>query len=292
VCSDRRICMEQAEYWSKKVTFANRNVFLSDIRMNTFWKYIILCAAVMSFSFRATAQSKNSSVVEYGVKVEKKYRHDVGAYTQGLFFYNGEFYESTGQWGESSFRKVHLESGRILSVTDFPRNVFIEGSCAIGGYVFILTWTNHKCYMYDPVQMTKLAEFNNPREGWGLTTDGRCLIMSDGSSELFFMNPATFTPIRSVKVKLSGKEVSYLNELEYIDGKIWANVYTTDYILIIDPLTGVVEGRIDCRGLLPANMKTRDTDVLNGIAYNPADGGIYLTGKYWPELYKVSLVKK
>jgi len=260
--------------------------------MNISVKYLICSASVVLFSVWAAAQPKKSAVVEYGVKVEKSYQHDTGAYTQGLFFFNGDFYESTGQWGESSFRKVNLESGRILSISDFPSTVFIEGSCALGGYVYILTWTNHKCYLYDPVQMTRLAEFNNPREGWGLTTDGKCLIMSDGSSELFFMNPATFTPIRSVKVKLSGKEVSYLNELEYIDGKIWANVYTTDYILIIDPATGEVEGRVDCRGLLPANLKTRQTDVLNGIAYNPADGSIYITGKYWPRLYKISLVRK
>lgn len=253
---------------------------------------ITLCCALAVLPEVCPAGETKSSVTEYALKVEAAYVHDRGAYTQGLFFNGKCFYESTGQWGESSFRKVDLFTGRVLSITNYPRDIFIEGSCALGPYLFILTWTNHKCYMYDLEQMTPIAEFYNPREGWGLTTDGINLIMSDGTSNIYFMNPAAFSQVRSVKVTLDGKEVSYLNELEYIDGKIWANVYTSDYILIIDPQTGEVEGRIDCRGLLPQTLRTKTTDVLNGIAYDPSDGAVYLTGKNWPRLYKVSLVKK
>lgn len=255
-------------------------------------KYVSAIVLLLVLSRFAGAQTKPSTVKNYTLKVEKSYIHDRNAYTQGLFFYGDGFYESTGQWGESSFRKVSLPTGDVLSVTSFSNDVFIEGSCVLGGYLFILTWTSHKCYMYELSSMTKVAEFHNPREGWGLTTDGANLIMSDGSSQLFFMNPASFTQLRSVNVTMNGKEVRYLNELEYIDGKVWANVYTEDYIVIINPLTGAVEGKIDCQGLLPQTLRTRKTDVLNGIAYNPVDGGIYLTGKYWPRLYKVSLVER
>lgn len=232
---------------------------------------------------------ERSKCIEYSVIVEKTFNHDVRAYTQGLFFYGGDFYESLGQWGESAFRKVKLETGDVLSEINFPPNVFIEGSCVVGGYLYILTWTNHKCYMYDLATMTKLSEFSYPGEGWGLTTNGRELIMSDGSSRLRFLNPASFSSIRTVDVKMNGADVRYLNELEYINGKIWANVYLQDYLVIINPDTGEVEGKVDCRNLLPKSLRTSRTDVLNGIAYDPKDGGIYLTGKYWPKLYKITL---
>jgi len=258
--------------------------------MKAVFSKLILLSLSVHLTYAAASQTSASSVTSYTLKVEKSYTHDRNAYTQGLFFYGGDFYESTGQWGESSFRRVRLETGDVLSITNFPDDIFIEGSCVIGGYLFILTWKNHKCYMYDLASMTKLTEFRLSGEGWGLTTDGRNLIMSDGSSNLYFINPSSFTPMRSVKVTMNGKDVYMLNELEYINGRIWANVYTEDYIVIINPATGLVEGKIDCSGLLPRTLRTRETDVLNGIAYDSGDGSIYLTGKYWPRLYKVSLV--
>ncbi|MBR5183128.1 MAG: glutaminyl-peptide cyclotransferase, partial [Bacteroidales bacterium] len=137
-----------------------------------------------------------------------------------------------------------------------------------------------------------LGELYNPREGWGLTTNGKDLILSDGSTKIYFLDPQSFR-VRSFKeVTMGGKPVPFINELEWINGEIWANVYTQDYILIIDPATGNVKGRIDCRGLLPASLRKPTTDVLNGIAQNPATGDIYLTGKYWPKMYKVKLVEK
>lgn len=259
--------------------------------MRTVRKYSVIIL-ILSMVVTAYGQVRSNAVTEYKVKVEKSFNHDINAYTQGLFFYGDQFYESTGQWGESSFRKVNLLTGDVLSVTSFPDDVFIEGSCVVGGYLFILTWRNHKCYMYDLASMTKLAEFRIAGEGWGLTTDGKNLIMSDGSSSLRFLNPASFAQVGSVKVTMNGKELPLLNELEYIDGKIWANVYTEDYIVIINPVTGAVEGKIDCSGLLPRTLRTSKTDVLNGIAYDTRNGGIYLTGKYWPALYRISLVEK
>ena len=146
--------------------------------------------------------------------------------------------------------------------------------------------------MYDINTLKFLGELYNPREGWGLTTNGKDLILSDGTTKLFFLDPQTFA-IRSTKeVKFNGRAIPLINELEFINGDIWANVYTQDYILIIDPATGNVKGRIDCKGLLPSSLRKTSTDVLNGIAHNPATGDIYLTGKYWPKMYKVKLVEK
>ena len=139
--------------------------------------------------------------------------------------------------------------------------------------------------------MRKIGGLRNPGEGWGLTTDGKSLIMSDGSDKIYFRDPLTFMEQRSVSVTLNGKKINYLNELEYIDGKIWANVYTTDTILIIDPDSGMVTGVIDCRNLLPYAMRRPNTDVLNGIAFDEKDGSIYLTGKNWPKLFKISLIE-
>ena len=159
-------------------------------------------------------------------------------------------------------------------------------------YLYILTWQEHKCFVYDINTFKFLGELYNPREGWGLTTNGKDLILSDGTPYIYFLDPQTFAVRSFKKVTLGGQPLTFLNELEYINGQIWANVYTQDYIVIIDPATGNVTGRIDCKGLLPKSLRTVTTDVLNGIACNPATGEIFLTGKYWPKMYKVKLVEK
>lgn len=246
----------------------------------------ILLLLMLSAPLASCAQDK---VKEYTYKVEEVFPHDRGGYTQGLFFYEGVLYESTGQYGESTFRKVDLKTGNLLAVHNFPKKYFVEGSCILGGMLYILTWQENVCFMYEAASMTKIAEFYNPREGWGLTTDGQNLIMSDGTSTLYYMNPNSFTEIKRINVTLNKKPLSYLNELEYIDGKIWANVYGSEEIVIIDPGTGAVTGKINCAKLLSPNLISRDTDVLNGIAYNPETGFIYLTGKNWPRIFRVSL---
>ena len=143
--------------------------------------------------------------------------------------------------------------------------------------------------MFNPNNFEKIGSFRYNGEGWGLTTDGKNLIMSDGSNVIRFRDPKTFQVLREIKVKINGRDLEYLNELEYIDGKIWANVYGTDAIVIIDPASGVVTATVDCSGLLPSSLRKPSTDVFNGIAYNPANGGIYVTGKYWPRLYRISI---
>ena len=159
------------------------------------------------------------------------------------------------------------------------------------GNLYILTWESKVAFVYDAETLEYKSSWKYPREGWGLTTDGEFLIASDGTASLYFMD-GNFKPDHKVLVTLNDRPVRLINELEYIDGRIWANVYTYDEILIINPKTGKVTGIIDCRGLLPDKLRTVNTDVLNGIAYNKEDGKIYLTGKNWPKLYEVKLIEK
>ena len=224
----------------------------------------------------------------YNVEVVKEYRHDTGAYTQGLFFHNGELYESTGQYGESTIRKVELETGEVTKKLNFNRKYFAEGSVILGDNLYVLTWTNKVAFIYDAATLEYKQTYSYPREGWGLTTDGKNLIASDGTSRLFFLTP-DLKLLKSITVKLNGRPVRLLNELEWIDGRIWANVYTSNAILIINPSSGEVEAMVNCGGLLPDKLRGPDTDVLNGIAVDE-DGRIYLTGKNWPRLYEVKLV--
>ena len=242
----------------------------------------ILCLMLCTFSCKAGSPKR------YNIEVVKEYNHDTGAYTQGLFFNGGQLYESTGQFGESTMRIVDLQTGRVQRKLDFSRKYFAEGSVILGDKLYILTWTNKVAFVYDAATLEYRQSYSYPREGWGLTTDGTQLIASDGSSRLYFLSPE-FKLQKTVNVVLNGRPVRYLNELEWIDGKIWANVYTTDLIVIIDPKSGEVEATVNCGGLLPDKLRKPDTDVLNGIAVD-ADGRIFLTGKNWPRLYEIKLV--
>lgn len=228
---------------------------------------------------------------EYKIEVVQTYPHDTESYTQGLFFHDGELYESTGVKGKSTFRKVDLATGEALKKLNFDKQYFVEGSVVFGDNLYILTWESKLAFVYDAETLEYKSTWKYPREGWGITTDGKQLIASDGSATLYFMDE-NFALKRRLIVKYEDRPVRWLNELEYINGKIWANVYTTDEIIIINPKDGRVEGLIDCRGLLAKEKRTPMTDVLNGIAYNPADGKIYLTGKNWPELYEIRLIEK
>lgn len=230
-------------------------------------------------------------VRHYDLEVLAEYPHDTGSYTQGLFFNEGQMYESTGLHGKSTFRKVDLESGKALEKLDFDKKYFVEGSVIWEDNLYILTWESRLAFIYDANTLEYKSTWKYPREGWGITTDGKHLIASDGSANLYFMD-GNFAQKKKVLVTIEGRPVRFLNELEYIDGKIWANVYTSDEIVIINPKDGKIEGVIDCRGLLPKQLRTPDTDVLNGIAYDDEDGKIYLTGKNWPKLYEVKLIER
>lgn len=233
----------------------------------------------------------DAKVKEYRLEVVQEYPHDTESYTQGLFFHEGNMYESTGLHGKSTFRKVDILTGEALEKMNFDKKYFVEGSVVMGDNLYILTWESRVAFVYDANTLEYKSSWKYPREGWGITTDGNQLIASDGTANLYFMDE-NFALDRKVIVKYEEAPVRFLNELEYIDGKIWANVYTADEIVIINPKNGRVEGVIDCRGLLPKNLYTSSTDVLNGIAYDPEDGKIYLTGKNWPRLYEVRLIEK
>lgn len=230
----------------------------------------------------------SAQVRQYRVKVQQQYPHDVTSYTQGLFFDEGQLYESTGLYGMSTFRKVDLATGKALRKLDFSDKYFVEGSAILGDSLYILTWTSRVAFIYDKHTLEYIATRSYPRAGWGLTTDGESLIASDGSSRLYFMDKELRVR-KTLNVKLHGKPLKYLNELEYIDGKIWANVYMTENILIIDPDSGNVEGVVDCSGLYGKNERSSRDDVFNGIAFDGRDGSVYVTGKYWKYLYKIEL---
>ncbi len=230
-----------------------------------------------------------AGVNQYKIKVIKEYPHDPAAYTQGLFYMDGRMVETTGQFGQSSLRLTEFESGKVLRRLEFAGKYFGEGSAMLDGKIYVLTWTNRVAFVYDAETLSYEKSYSYPRDGWGMTTDGERLITSDGSSRLYFLDSG-FKFQKSVEVKMNGRPLRNLNELEWIDGKIWANVYLTDMIVVIDPDSGKVEAQIDCSGLLPKSLRTRDTDVLNGIAHDPATGRIWLTGKNWPRLYEVRIV--
>lgn len=242
-------------------------------------------------SFLVLVSCAEAKVKEYGLQVVAEYPHDTGSYTQGLFFHEGNMYESTGVYGKSTFRLVDLKTGEALKRLDFGKKYFVEGSVILNDNLYILTWESRLAFVYDAKTLEYKSTWKYPREGWGITTDGKHLIASDGSANLYFMDES-FAQKRKVLVTVEGRPVRFLNELEYIDGKIWANIYTSDEIVIINPKDGRVEGVIDCRGLLPKSLKTVTTDVLNGIAYDPQTEKIYLTGKNWPKLYEIELVEK
>lgn len=249
----------------------------------------IYCMVVIVLSLFASS-CVNAKVRQYKAQVVAEYPHDRTSYTQGLFFYDGQMYESTGLNGKSTFRKVDIRTGKALFRLNFDRRYFLEGSVEKDGNIYMLTWQNNVAFVYDAKTLKYKKSYSYPREGWGLTTDGKSLIASDGSANLYFLDD-DFRTTRKLTVRLNGRPVNDLNELEYIDGKIWANVYLTDLIVIVNPADGNVEATVDCSGLLPSRLRYDDTDVLNGIAYNPQNGKIYLTGKNWCRLYEIKLAE-
>jgi glutamine cyclotransferase len=222
-------------------------------------------------------------------RVVGKTPHDTAAYTQGLVYAGEVLYESTGLYGQSQVRRVNRASGQVEAATRLGADRFGEGLALLDGRLYQLTWKNMVGYVYDAATLAPLDSFRYQGEGWGLTTDGTALIMSDGTARLRFLDPATFAVLREVTVRDHGSPLSQLNELEYVDGSLYANVYQSDWIVRVDPDSGTVLEWIDLAGLLPEGDRTPTTDVLNGIAWDAAAGHLLVTGKRWPWLFALQL---
>jgi glutamine cyclotransferase len=223
-------------------------------------------------------------------RIVAEYPHDPAAFTQGLVFVDGALYEGTGLRGESTLRRVELETGEVLQSTALDPNHFGEGIAVVGDRVYQLTWKNRTGIVYDRETFEALDTFTYPTEGWGLTTDGARLIHSDGTNRLYFRDPDTFAELSSIDVFHGGQPIGFLNELEFVEGEIWANIWRTDFIARIDPATGQILAWIDLSGLLSeADRQAYNVDVLNGIAYDSATGRIFVTGKWWPKVFEIEL---
>ncbi len=229
---------------------------------------------------------------EYGYRVVDKKPQARDIFVQGLQILDGKLYVSAGGYGKSRVLRYDFGDGALDTERQLDPRLWAEGLTVLGDRVYLLTWRSHNLFILNREDLQILNRMLLPGEGWGLTSDGSALIYTDGSDRLFFLSPAEHRITRAVQVREDGRPVTRLNELEWIDGRVWANVWQTDRIVVIDPQTGTVEATVDLGGLLPFAERRPDTDVLNGIARDPADGGLWVTGKNWPWLYRIELVPK
>ena len=256
----------------------------------------VLCLALFSGCHTdangdRTPSDSNAPVPKYGYQIVNIYPHDSNAFTQGLILVDGKLLESTGQEGTSSVRRVELDTGRVLKKVDVPIPYFAEGLTVLNGKVYQLTWQHQLGFIYDLQSLEKVGQFNYEGEGWGLTTDGHSLIMSDGSNRLRYLDPATFRVTKTLNVLDAGMPVEQLNELEFIQGEIYANIWHDQRIAVIDPQTGRVKAWIDLSNLMPEGELQEPEAVLNGIAYDQANNRIFVTGKLWPRLFEIKIKK-
>jgi len=284
--------------------------FLSDFgfRISDFLFASLLCLALVSGcskhatdtaapppqagSIPPSPPSHAGPIPWYTYEVVHTWPHDHTAFTEGLVYFDGAMYESTGLVGQSKLRKYDLQTGKIQREIDLPEGYFGEGLAILNGKAYQLTYKTGKAFVYDLNTFNKEGEFNYDGEGWGMTTDGKSLIMDNGSEQIFFRDPATFAVQRTINVIANGHAITNINELEYIKGELFANVWKTMAVLRIDPATGQVLGAIDFTGLLAQEDLQQQIDVMNGIAYDTAGDRLFVTGKWWPKIYEVRLKPK
>ena len=235
--------------------------------------------------------TSNAPAAKHGYEIVNIYPHDSNAFTQGLILVNGKLLESTGQEGSSSLRTVELETGKVLKKVDVPSPYFAEGITVLNGKVYQLTWQHNLGFIYDAQTFERVGQFNYEGEGWGLTTDGQSLILSDGSNRLKYLDPTSFRVTKTISVVDGTKPIEELNELEFVQGEIYANVWHSDEIAVIDPQSGRVKAWIDLTGLMPEDSLANEEAVLNGIAYDQANSKFYVTGKLWPRLFELKIKK-
>jgi glutamine cyclotransferase len=245
----------------------------------------------------SSSQNKNKrnsleAVKTYSYEVVNSWPHDPDAFTQGLVFKNGVLYESTGRHRSSSLRIVDLKTGNIKKRVNIPDQYFAEGITVLNGKIFQLTWLNHKGFIYDQGSLKLLGEFDYEGNGWGLTDDGHFLIISDGTNALRFLDSEKFQTYKVIKVYENGMPLVNLNELEYINGEVYANIWHSNRIVRIDPESGKLLGWIDLTGLVPNEARENEAAVLNGIAYDQEKDRLFVTGKLWSKLFEIRLIEK
>jgi glutamine cyclotransferase len=239
-----------------------------------------------------TAESpSNAPAASYRYQIVNMWPHDSNAFTQGLILSDGKLLESTGQEGFSSLRRVELETGKVLKKVDVPKPYFAEGIALLNGKIYQLTWQHQIGFVYDAQSFERVGQFNYTGEGWGLATDGKSLILSDGSNRLRFLDPSDFHVTKTITVLDGQTPVNELNELEFVHGEIYANVWHDNRIATIDPQSGHVTAWIDLNGLMPASELQDPEAVLNGIAYDQTNDKLYVTGKLWPRLFEIRVKK-
>lgn len=257
-----------------------------------FWLtiFLVLVAGKFGFPWVQSLSLAQEQIDTCSYKVIEEYPHDSNAFTQGLIFAEGQLYESTGLHGRSSIRKVDLKTGKVSQSHDLDSRYFGEGMTLWQEYLIQLTWVSNKAFVYDKETFEPIKTMTYPTEGWGLTHNGQELILSDGSDQLYFLNPDTFEEVRRIQVKDNHLAIKQLNELEFVKGEIYANIWMSDRIARISPETGKVLGWIDLTGIIePAPEPQRDA-VLNGIAFDETSDRLFVTGKLWPKLFEIEIV--
>lgn len=268
---------------------------ISRLPMYTLFRLPAILVLVFSFNSFACDSAKppaDKNPTIYGYEIVHTWPHDPDAFTQGLVFNGGNFLESTGEAGHSSLRRVAPETGTVVQKVDVPRPYFAEGLTLLKGKIYQLTWQHQLGFTYDALTFEKTGEFKYTGEGWGLATDGQSLILSDGTNRIRFLDPDNFEVTKTIAVLDGHAAVEEINELEYVQGEIYANIWHADRIARIDPKTGKVVGWINLAGLLPRGEVQDEEAVLNGIAYDEGSGRLFVTGKLWPKLFEIRVTQK
>lgn len=254
---------------------------------------LVLAGAMLGFGpQRSDSSGPPARAVPYVAEIVKEYPHDEAAWTQGLVIADGDFFESTGMEGKSTLRRFELETGKVLQTVPVDARLFGEGLTALGDRLYFVTWKTGEGFVYDRKTLKVVKTFRYSGEGWGLTTDGKQLILSDGTDNLRFIDPSTLRVTRRIKATLQGRPVQKLNELEYVDGEIWANVWYESYIIRLDPKTGRSTGWIDLTDVIQKSGRTDDDAVANGIAWDEKNQRLFVTGKHWPKLFEIRVREK
>jgi glutamine cyclotransferase len=263
--------------------------------LNTLHRLPAILVLVFSFNSFACESGKlpvEKNALVYGYEVVHTWPHDPEAFTQGLVFHDGKFLESTGEVGRSSLRRVEPETGKVVQRIDVPAPYFAEGITLLKGKIYQLTWQHQEGFIYDALTFEQIGKFKYEGEGWGLTNDGESLILSDGSNRLRFLDPENFQVRKTIAVRAGATPLTEINELEYVQGEIYANIWHANRLARIDPQTGNVVGWIDLGGLLSPGEVDDEEGVLNGIAYDESSSRLFVTGKLWPKLFEIRLKRK